>query len=420
MTLWLLALALLLALTPPSLAKDRGDGDRGDRLKGRKSEVAREMRRVNEYLDQSTAKLRRATRALEEARAELGRAREVYRTAHQRTVAAALLDGQAQAALDDAEAELALTERRVSEATGRIEEQERLLRAFALETYQSGDTVLLSLSAVLSSDQPVDLVDRLGSVRTIADRQSAAISRLEAARTLLEVEQVRLEQNREAVARRRTEAAESLARRQASEAQAAAARSEVARLADIARDRKADARKARAEDLRKLRKLQKERHRVERMLKRYYAKLRRQQSRRDARMAPSKSTGLMWPSAGWVTSPYGMRRHPIYRYWRLHDGVDIASPCGRPVRAAAGGRVVARYRSGVYGNRVVIGHGVRGGKGLATVYNHMRGFSTYTGEKVKRGEVIGFVGTTGWSTGCHNHFMVLRNGRPVNPAPWLR
>jgi murein DD-endopeptidase MepM/ murein hydrolase activator NlpD len=47
-------------------------------------------------------------------------------------------------------------------------------------------------------------------------------------------------------------------------------------------------------------------------------------------------------------------------------------------------------------------------------------FSTYTGEKVERGEVIGFVGSTGWSTGCHNHFMVLRNGRPVNPSPWLR
>ena len=225
---------------------------------------------------------------------------------------------------------------------------------------------------------------------------------------------------RDAVAERRAAAAETLEQRAAAEARAEAAKLEVQRLADVARDRKADARKARADDLKQLRKIRKEQKRVERMLDRYYAKLRRQQARREARVAPSKSTGLMWPSAGWVSSPYGMRRHPIYRYYRLHNGIDIASPCGRPVRASAGGRVVARYYSGVYGNRVVIGHGIRNGKGLATVYNHMRRFSTYTGEKVRRGEVIGFVGSTGWSTGCHNHFMVLRNGRPVNPAPWLR
>ena len=415
MTLWLLALALLLALTPPSLANGRGDD-----LKDRKNEVTREVKRAHEHLDESTAKLVRAKKALDAARADLGRAREVLQTAHHETLAAALLDEQAQARLDEAEAELAATERRVADASRRIDEQEALLRSFAVETYQSGDTMLLSLSAVLSSDQPVDLVDRLGSVRTIADRQAAAISRLEAARTVLEVQQVRLEQTRDAVAERRAEAAETLEQRAAAEGRASAAKLEVQRLADVAKDRKADARKARAEDLKKLRKMRKEQKRVERMLDRYYEKLRRQQARRDARVAPSKSTGLMWPSAGWISSPFGMRRHPIYRYYRLHNGVDIASPCGRPVRASAGGRVVARYYSAVYGNRVVIGHGIRNGKGLATVYNHMRRFSTYTGEKVRRGEVIGFVGSTGWSTGCHNHFMVLRNGRPVDPGPWLR
>ncbi len=414
MTLWLLAVALLLALTPPSLANDRGDD-----LKDRKHQVTREVKRAHEHLDQSTAKLVRAKKALDAAKADVARAREAYQAAHQRTVAARVLDDRAQAALDDAEAQLAVTERRVADASRRIDEQEALLRSFAVETYQSGDTMLLSLSAVLSSDQPVDLVDRLGSVRTIADRQAAAISRLDAARTVLEVQQVRLEQNRDTVALRREEAARTLEERYVAEGRASSAKLEVQRLADIAQDRKADARKARAEDLKKLRKIRKEQKRVERMLDRYYAKLRRQQARREARVAPNKSTGLMWPTPGWISSPYGMRRHPIYRYYRLHDGVDIASPCGRPVRAAAGGRVVARYYSAVYGNRVVIGHGVRGGKGLATVYNHMRRFSTYTGQKVKRGDVIGFVGSTGWSTGCHNHFMVLRNGRPVNPSPWL-
>lgn len=411
MTLWLLALALLLSLTPPTLAKGRGDD-----LKDRKHEVTREMRRAHEHLDQSTAKLARAKKALDSARADVRRAREVLQTAHHERVAAALLDDRAQASLDAAEAELAATERRVTDAVARIERQEDDLRQFAVETYQSGDTALMSLSAVLTTDEAVDLVDRLGSMRTIVDRESAALGRLEATRAVLEVQRIRLEETRDAVAERRAEAAETLQHRAAAEDRAEAAKLEVQRLADIARDRKADARKARADDLKQLRKIRKEQKRVERMLKRYYAQLRRQQQR----LAPSKSTGLLWPTNGWVSSTYGMRRHPILGYWRLHDGLDIAAPCGRPVRASAGGRVVARYYNSAYGNRVVVGHGVRNGKGLATVYNHLRRFSTYTGEKVERGEVIGFVGSTGWSTGCHNHFMVLRNGRPVNPAPWLR
>lgn len=414
MTLWLLTLTLLLALTPPSLANDRGD-----ELKDRKQEVTREVKRANEHLHKSTRKLVRARAALDEARADVRRARDVLLQAQQERVAAALLDDRAQASLDDAEAELAATQRRVEDATRRIDLQEDDLRRLAVEAYQSGDTTLMSLSMVLTTDEAVDLVDRLGSARSIVDREAAALGRLEATRAVLDVQRVRLEETRDAVAERRAEAAEMLGRHASAEARAQDAKLEVQRLADIARDRKADARKARADDLKQLRKIRKEQKRVERMLERYYAKLRRQ-SRRDARVAPSKSTGLMWPTAGWVSSPYGMRRHPIYRYYRLHNGIDIASPCGRPVRASAGGRVVARYNSGVYGKRVVIGHGIRGGKGLATVYNHMRGFSTYTGQKVRRGEVIGFVGSTGWSTGCHNHFMVLRDGRPVNPGPWLR
>ena len=414
MTLWLLTLTLLLALTPPTLANDRGD-----QLEDRKNEVTREVKRAHEHLHESTQKLVRAREALDEAKADVRQARDVMQTARHERLAAALVDDRAQATLDAAEAELAATERRVAQAARSIDRQEDELRRLAVESYQSGDTALMSLSMVFTTDEAVDLVDRLGSARSIVDREAAALGRLEATRAVLDVQRARLEETRDAVAERRDEAAETLEQRAAAEARAEAAKLEVQRLADIAKDRKADARKARADDLKQLRKIRKEQKRVERMLDRYYAKMRRQ-ARRDARVAPSKSTGLMWPTPGWISSPYGMRRHPIYRYFRLHDGIDIASNCGRPVRASAGGRVVARYSSGVYGKRVVIGHGIRGGKGLATVYNHMSRFSTFTGQKVKRGDVIGFVGSTGWSTGCHNHFMVLRDGRPVNPSPWLR
>ncbi len=129
---------------------------------------------------------------------------------------------------------------------------------------------------------------------------------------------------------------------------------------------------------------------------------------------------MPWPASGWISSPFGMRMHPVYHRWTLHDGLDIAAPCGRPVRVAARGVVVARYYSFAYGNRVIVAHGLRNGVGLATAYNHLSRYSTFRGQRVRQGDVIGYVGSTGFSTGCHLHFMVMRNGRPVNPRPWLR
>lgn len=128
---------------------------------------------------------------------------------------------------------------------------------------------------------------------------------------------------------------------------------------------------------------------------------------------------LGYPVNSYITSPYGMRLHPIYRQWRLHDGTDFGAGCGTPIRAARGGRVVGRYYDSAYGNRVIIDHGWVGGAGLGTSYNHMSRFSTYVGERVSRGEVIGYAGTTGYSTGCHLHLMVFRNGATVDPMNWL-
>ena len=88
-------------------------------------------------------------------------------------------------------------------------------------------------------------------------------------------------------------------------------------------------------------------------------------------------------------------------------------------RAAASGTVVEAYSHSAYGNRVIVDHGYQGGVGLATAYNHMSRFSAYPGQRVQRGDVIGYVGTTGYSTGCHLHFMAFENGSTVNPMNWL-
>lgn len=121
------------------------------------------------------------------------------------------------------------------------------------------------------------------------------------------------------------------------------------------------------------------------------------------------------PVGGPVTSGFGMRVHPVTGVRKLHDGTDFGVSCGTPVHAAAAGTVVRRSRSGAYGKRIVIRHR----PGLETSYNHLSRQSASTGERVGRGEVIGRSGNTGLSTGCHLHFMVIKNGRAVNPSKFL-
>lgn len=128
---------------------------------------------------------------------------------------------------------------------------------------------------------------------------------------------------------------------------------------------------------------------------------------------------LATPVAGPVTSPYGMRTHPLTGEHKLHDGTDFGAACGTPVRAAADGMVDERYFNAGYGNRVVIDHGSTSDEALTTTYNHLTRGVVAVGERVRRGQVVGYVGSTGYSTGCHLHFMVLRGGDPVDPMGWL-
>lgn len=137
-------------------------------------------------------------------------------------------------------------------------------------------------------------------------------------------------------------------------------------------------------------------------------------------MPPAGSGRLRLPSTGPVTSRYGMRRHPTLGVIKLHDGLDLGAPCGAPIVAAADGRVVAAGSTTGYGNRVVLEHDPLGGASLATTYNHASVLLVSDGDEVRAGEVLARVGSTGFSTGCHLHFMVLRGGSAVDPEPWLR
>jgi murein DD-endopeptidase MepM/ murein hydrolase activator NlpD len=133
------------------------------------------------------------------------------------------------------------------------------------------------------------------------------------------------------------------------------------------------------------------------------------------RLAKPWTGNLRMPVKGRLTSPYGYRIHPIYNVRKLHTGLDLAAASGTPIHAAGDGAVVFSGRWGGYGNCVILDHG----GGIATLYGHCSRLAVANGQNVTQGQTIGYVGSTGLSTGPHLHFEVRRDGHPVDPMGYL-
>ena len=118
------------------------------------------------------------------------------------------------------------------------------------------------------------------------------------------------------------------------------------------------------------------------------------------------------PVSGRISSTFGMRRHPLLGFLRMHKGLDLAAPHGTPIYAPVAGRVVMAARNRGYGNFIKLDHS----SGISSGYGHLSRFAVRAGQQVSRGQIIGYVGSTGMSTGPHLHFEVRRGGAQVDPA----
>ena len=135
----------------------------------------------------------------------------------------------------------------------------------------------------------------------------------------------------------------------------------------------------------------------------------------EGEKALGRATPSGWPVVGWLTSLYGPRKDPFTGQPDHHEGLDISAQYGTPVRATADGEIESAGFNGNYGNSVLVGHGF----GLQTRFGHLSRLGVRTGQRVKRGEVIGYVGATGRATSSHLHYEILVNGRPLNPLSLL-
>ena len=402
------ALALGALVTPASPFQLAADD-----LKDRQQHVEKQIRGAAEDLEHSSAAARKALAAAEAARAELDRAQGALSRVRDRLDAARARDERMAEKLATAEDRLETAREELEAGQLAVDQQREVVRERVAESYMQGSPELATITSLLRSRSTEDLTRQQAATGAILGREASMYDDLEAAELLLQVREEQVEEAKREVARERAAAAEHLETIQRLTAKAVEARDQVRGLAVKRADARREAFAAKMADQKALAALKRQEARIKQRIAAAAARA------RGSSVTAQASGYLLRPVPGPVTSGFGYREHPIYHYWGMHDGTDFGVACGEPLRAAGTGTVIAKYFSEVYGNRLYLSLGRVNGKSLTVVYNHAYGYRYDVGDRVERGAVVGTVGSTGWSTGCHLHFTVLVAGRAVDPMNWL-
>ncbi len=415
------AALVVLALGVGLLSVLTGPQATAGELHDRKQAVQKQIEKANHELDESSARLRRATQALSHAREQLTQARAELGDVRARLALARQRDEEMKAALAEAEARLDQARTDVANGKQALQDQRDLVVDTITSIYQQGDPSLMAFTSILNAQTPADLTRQQEANSSLVDRQDNAYDDLRAAEVLLKVHEDEVADATAEVAEKRQEAAEHLVEMEQLTDEALSAKQRVQAMVGQRKDAESAAFRARQKDRKALAALKRQEDRIDKLIQEAIRKARAKAAANAKKHGrPVDTNGLlMHPVNGPVTSPFGYRIHPIYHYWGLHDGVDFGAGCGANLYASHGGKVLSEYYSSVWGNRLYLNVGMINGKFITLIYNHLSRYRVGVGTTVSRGEVVGYVGTTGWSTGCHLHFTVMENGKPVDPQKYF-
>ena len=422
-----------------------------DELTSQRARVKQQIAKTKSDLNESSQALSAAVVAVDKAQNKLDAASARLATTRQELAAAQTKDTQMAAKLQQARADLAAAVAAVVAGQARLDAQEAKAGQVVRDQYQQ-QTNLLPIALLVDPNSSEDLQTRLQWSTTLFDAAQAEIDRLTLLQRQLNAARARQSELEASVATARREAAVNLKIKKGLEDRAAAEEATVTRLLSQRKATEDAAAADVAQDKARYSELIKERASVERRIATRIAKAAAERKRAAERAAAERKRaaerkannsttkqaqrsrqtrrsnhstmssaghGFSYPVPVRVTSAFGMRFHPVLRYWKLHDGTDFGAGCGTPIRAPRAGRVAERYYNAGYGKRLMIDHGYIGGRYVTTGYNHASRYIVRVGQRVHKGQVIGYVGSTGFSTGCHLHLMVWLNGRLRNPMTWF-
>ena len=409
----LLAASLVASLLVAGVAGPGAANPRDDKKK-----IDAEVAKASSILEGATSRAKEAAMRLAAANGALPAAQNLVAERRGQVVAARVVAETARRKLAEAQAAVADAQGRYAAADETLQRGRARVAEFVSAAYMGSD--LQNLNVLMGASGPLDAFERYGYIdRVVATERDAVRGYLDALTAAKEVQNEATLAQR-AADRARLEADAALAGAKVAQTQAEAAAADVAALVAERADALAVAQDEKAASLQRYEEAKAEAARIADALADWERKQQAAEpppAAAGAPRAPQMKPGakFLMPVQGWKSSDFGNRYDPYYNVWQLHAGIDIAADGGQPIYAAAAGKVVWAGWNGGYGNYTCICHGRLNGQGLSTCYAHQSQILVSEGQQVRRGQLIGRVGTTGASTGDHLHFEVRLDGEPVHP-----
>lgn len=411
----LVAAQIVLAPMPSSLAEGSKDDKIAQRKKvDEKIEGLRiELDDVNDDLRQTYLDLAETELLIPQAQQDLDDAKGEQKTAEDE-------DRRTGERLKSAQDEEKRLTGQVDEGRKEVSRSDDELAQVALDAYKGGGAPNPA-SVYMGSQSPQDTVDRSVNYRLTMSSQGARLDELRTDQSVNENSADRLTAVRTEIADLKKEAEKTLKRKEEATAAAEDAKKSLDDLYSKQKTQRDDLETKKTKYEGQQKDLEDQGSSLDSEIADLARKekARQQSSGAPAVNVPAGRGGWTRPVPGRISSPFGWRFHPVYHYRKFHKGVDFPVGCGTPVGSAYAGRVIARTSNSAAGNKIIVSHGIQNGRLMTSSYHHLQGFAKPVGASVGAGETVGYVGTTGASTGCHLHFEIHEDGQNVDPQKYV-